>query len=144
MGTYAKQEYVGLLHATNTQFIVAVTSTIIQVSSRRSLPDGKTKWGDFWPVNNECTTSRRPVTRALSRVKRVISERRARKSRGDEGGVSGVRFSRSSVPSVFSRAHRISYTPLYIMFVYSKRDYTEGYLWSFASISVSLGKLNVK
>jgi len=53
----------------------------------------------------------------LSRAKRVISERRARKSRGDEGGYLRSFRVAVTVPSVFSGAHSI--TPSYIMFIYS-------------------------
>jgi len=77
----------------------------------------------------------------LSRAKRVISKRRARKSRGDEGDYLRSFRVAVTVPSVFSGAQY--YAVVYHVYIF-KRDYTEGYLWPFASISVSLSKLNVK
>lgn len=92
---------------------VVGTSTIIPASPPVVLSRGRTSGepGDFWPANNERTTSRRPVTPTfVSCIKRVISVRRARKSRGDEGGYPRAVFTVApAIPSTFcSVSHRPS------------------------------------
>lgn len=79
--------------------------------------DEQTKRGDFWPANNECTTSRRrPVTRV------VACEARYLRASGEQENRAAV--SKAAVRVQFSRLRRGSFLRLFCAAGSSPRTYS--------------------